>query len=236
MPNGTLDLTEFAEAMRDPETKHLSNLALARRYRVKSATIAIWKRKLGIGHNHKIPKRKGRVGWKNGLSRHERERMLQVNLRLAHKRVAVTVARSPAFAHLYEDMLSEAYMGLWIACEKFDPSLGIQFSTYAVTCINRSLMRFMDDCKFAESGHDAEMKHLPDQRTDDPLVWNEDTWQSVIDQVPENYRPVFVKYYREHKTYKQIAKELGHSPARSQQICISAIKCLRSILCPESYR
>jgi RNA polymerase sigma factor (sigma-70 family) len=35
----------------------------------------------------------------------------------------------------YEDLAQECMMALWKACEKFDSSKGIQFNTYALTCI-----------------------------------------------------------------------------------------------------
>jgi RNA polymerase sigma factor (sigma-70 family) len=42
-------------------------------------------------------------------------------------------AASCRFPH--EDVLQEARMGLWHACQRFDPDRGLKFSTYATACV-----------------------------------------------------------------------------------------------------
>lgn len=42
----------------------------------------------------------------------------------------------------YEDCLQEGFMELWRVCQKFDPSRGLAFATYAVPCIQGAMQRF----------------------------------------------------------------------------------------------
>jgi RNA polymerase sigma factor (sigma-70 family) len=35
----------------------------------------------------------------------------------------------------YDDLYQEGFLALFKACEKFDPSKGVQFNTFATTCI-----------------------------------------------------------------------------------------------------
>jgi RNA polymerase sigma factor (sigma-70 family) len=43
-----------------------------------------------------------------------------------------------------EDLIQEGFLGLWKACLNFDESRGIQFSTYAYTAIERTMMAYID--------------------------------------------------------------------------------------------
>lgn len=45
----------------------------------------------------------------------------------------------------FEDLVQEAYIGLWNACTKFDETKGFEFSTYAVPYIRGTILRFLRD-------------------------------------------------------------------------------------------
>lgn len=42
-----------------------------------------------------------------------------------------------------EDLFQEGYMGLWKACVTFDETKSVQFSTYACTCIKRTMLTYI---------------------------------------------------------------------------------------------
>lgn len=44
-----------------------------------------------------------------------------------------------------DDILQEAYLGLWKACLQFDKSKGYEFSTYAIPLINGNILRMLRD-------------------------------------------------------------------------------------------
>nr|DAH56616.1 MAG TPA: DNA directed RNA polymerase subunit [Caudoviricetes sp.] len=45
--------------------------------------------------------------------------------------------------HLEDDLIQEGMMALWNACNTFDESKGVAFSTYAVKCISNAMGMFM---------------------------------------------------------------------------------------------
>ena len=59
----------------------------------------------------------------------EQKQMVEDNIRLAYKTAHKTATRSPLE---YDDILSVCFLGLIKAVQKFDPSKGFAFSSYAV--------------------------------------------------------------------------------------------------------
>lgn len=72
-----------------------------------------------------------------------RERFVRANLRLAVSYVSKRCNRL-AKAHSVDDLIQAANMGLITACERFDPTRGYRFSTYAYWWIRQSVNRFVD--------------------------------------------------------------------------------------------
>lgn len=48
-----------------------------------------------------------------------------------------------SYPHLYDEILSEARIGLWKACKTFDKSQGFAFATYAIRVISNEIGCFM---------------------------------------------------------------------------------------------
>ena len=70
-----------------------------------------------------------------------RKHMVEANLRLAFHMARKLVGNGVAF----EDLVQEAILGLMRAAEKFDPSLGYKFSTYASQWIWQGITRAVAD-------------------------------------------------------------------------------------------
>jgi RNA polymerase primary sigma factor len=71
-----------------------------------------------------------------------RDRMMLANLRLI--RFAIANVRRPVRSLDSWDMFQEGTVGLMRAVEKFDPELGLRFSTYALWWIRQSIFRGLD--------------------------------------------------------------------------------------------
>ena len=72
-----------------------------------------------------------------------RDRFVKANLRLAVSYVSKRCFRL-AKAHSQDDLIQAANMGLIIAAERFDPTRGYRFSTYAYFWVRQSVSRWAD--------------------------------------------------------------------------------------------
>lgn len=70
-----------------------------------------------------------------------RRHLIQANLRLVVSEAKRYMGRGMSFS----DLIQEGNLGLMKAVEKFDPSLGFRFSTYATWWIRQSVSRAIDD-------------------------------------------------------------------------------------------
>ena len=64
------------------------------------------------------------------------------------------------FGYLCEDLIQEGMLGLWNACQAFDESRGVAFSTYATKCITRAMVDFIR----------KEMRHKKNQLSIDEVI------------------------------------------------------------------
>lgn len=71
-----------------------------------------------------------------------RNRLVEMNAGLAH---SVTKKFARIYTNEFEDLLQVAYLGLIAAVEGFDPSLGYQFSSYAVPRIEGKIKQYLRD-------------------------------------------------------------------------------------------
>ena len=69
-----------------------------------------------------------------------RNKIVEGNLRL----VASIAKRFRKYHSIYNDLIQEGTFGLVNAIEKFDPSMGNAFSTYATYWIRQAIMRYLD--------------------------------------------------------------------------------------------
>ena len=72
-----------------------------------------------------------------------RDRFVQANLRLAVSYVSKRCSRLVK-SHSQDDLIQAANMGLIIAAERFDPTRGYRFSTYAYFWVRQSVSRWAD--------------------------------------------------------------------------------------------
>lgn len=72
-------------------------------------------------------------------------------------------------AHLWEDLLSAARLGLWKACLSFDESRRVQFSTYAGKCIENEIQLLLR----------REARQAQSASLEEPLFEEEDTGEPV---------------------------------------------------------
>ncbi len=83
--------------------------------------------------------------------RHARERLVTANLNLVHH----VVRRYRAMGHDGEDLFQVGCVGLIKAVDRFNPSLGYRFSTYAVPLILGEIQRYLRDAAPAGIGRGA---------------------------------------------------------------------------------
>ena len=68
------------------------------------------------------------------------------NLRLITKIAIAWHRKFQSNVVTFDDLVQQAKIGYLNAIDKYDPRRGVQFSTYAVTAMNRELERYIDDC------------------------------------------------------------------------------------------
>ena len=69
--------------------------------------------------------------------------------------------------HLHKDLMQEGFLGLHRACEAFDPSRGVMFSTYAHGKIRSKMQQYIQ--------YKVNVVHVPKSKEDKPtyLMWGD---------------------------------------------------------------
>lgn len=103
-----------------------------------------WKNYIGYLTRHRLlthdEERSLAFRCKNG-DHDARNRLVEANMRLV-----VNVARSyHSYLIPFEDLVQEGSIGLIAACDRFDPSKGYRFSTYATHWIRQAISRAIDN-------------------------------------------------------------------------------------------
>lgn len=123
-----------------------------------------------------------------------REELIERNVRLA-----INYAKKYRFSGLpFEDLVSEGIIGLHKAADRFDPTLGWKFSTYATWWIRQAIQRYVH--------YNSEMIRVPSQ---------------IIDR---RYKIAQVLRKLPGATDDEIAEELGLSPEEIQDAWKGPVK------------
>jgi RNA polymerase sigma factor (sigma-70 family) len=163
-----------------------------------------------------------------------------------HIGLAMTIAAGLTTERPIEDTeaFGDAMIGLIVAAEHFDPSLGYQFSTYAWRAIRRTIIeghrrrnRHLK-CKRATRVLFVDPEHLKEkQGSGDPLepIDTEDliaTMISKINSLPTQYARVILARL-DGKKLHEIGEDIGLTRERVRQIQISATGMLRQMMASE---
>ena len=130
----------------------------------------------------------------------------------------------------FDDLAAEGQVALVNACRYFDPGRGIEFSTYATTCITKQLVK--------AAGKQSEWRgsHAPLAATEPARKPDEDRSSrkvaAMLDSLPETWATVLRLRYgldREPLTTREVAAVIGRSHQRVFQLEQQALKRLRAM-------
>ena len=133
----------------------------------------------------------------------------------------------------FEDIRQEGYVGLIKACERFNDSKGIKFSTYAYRVIEGHILNFIlqDRHNFKTTMKNGEktttgIKHFDYEKTFNPVgvTFNSNFMLVDLKRVLTD-REFFImkKYYYEKYNFGEIGQLLKCSSSRARQIKNDAI-------------
>ena len=172
-----------------------------------------------------------------------RNQIIRGNLRLVVSIVKKLGGHNRDFAEL----VSDGYVALMKAVEKFDFSRGYRFSTYASwAVINTLLQDSMRDHRRDRSltGYKSMLEAAPDHRNDEsPCVMERERCQEVIrgmlGRLNDRERKIIVSRFglggTRQKTLNQLGEELGITKERVRQIETRARDKLREIAEAEKF-
>ena len=106
-----------------------------------------------------------------------------------------------------EDLMSAGNIGLMKAVDSYDLSKGIEFTTYAVKCIDNSMIRYLD-------GYN---KHLRDISIDDAIYYDKQGNEiKMIDTIKNNTN--IEEEYEESELYEAIRELINQLSERDRKI------------------
>ncbi len=182
------------------------------------------------------------------MNRSDAEALFAENQALAH-----WIVSSKGFGSLFrqhrmdtDDALQVASIGLWHACQRFDPTRGIKLSTYAVQCARGFLLtalnkqRFgvprpvdgaLDLTRFELVGERADLDHIVEDEAPADAVRNERVAavRAAIAQLPERLGRII--HMRMHGAkLDEIGEAFGFTRERARQLVVKAEDRLRRLL------
>ncbi len=166
-----------------------------------------------------------------------KNQIIRANLRLVVSLVKKLSGPNQDFAEL----VSDGYLALIRAIEKFDFSRGYKFSTYASWVIMNNLSRDLRRNHWRDlfvTGYEAMLEAAPDHRNDECLREREQEWcqqaiRGMLGRLNDRERQIIVSRFglegTSRKTLSQLGKELGITKERVRQLEIRACAKLREI-------
>lgn len=133
------------------------------------------------------------------------------------------------YRDIEDDLIQEGMMGLWKACQTFNPSIGSKFSTYAVRVIKNAMGMYVR--KEARSREVYSLDRLIDEDEPKMTFWNIISYDEQEDERNAYALEVLMKVAKEHDCEElvrmrlegmrqvDIAKELGiHQSTVSERL------------------
>ena len=122
---------------------------------------------------------------------------------------------------LFEEYLSEAYIGATKALNTYDEELGVQFSTYCGTCARNEILVFIRNVKnkqlnlLYENDDYTINLILSDVNVEDEIIYKE-LYNKTMDYIENNFKEkkkAIILYKMKHPKYscKKIAEHFGCS-------------------------
>jgi RNA polymerase sigma factor (sigma-70 family) len=172
-----------------------------------------------------------------------RNQIIRGNLRL----VVSLVKKRCRSEHDFAGLVSDGYVALMRAVEKFDFSRGYKFSTYASRAIINSVLR--DSARDHQrdrflTGYEAMLEAAPDRRNDDCPCETEqercrEAIRGMLGRLNDRERKIIVSRFglegTRQKTLDQLGKELGITKERVRQLESRARDKLRMIAEAEKF-
>jgi len=128
-----------------------------------------------------------------------------------------------------EDLKQEGMIGLILAQDSFDASLGNEFSTYATYWIKKYILTALDRERLTDPDIAAYEEHHPETRLSPPDR-AEPELTKYLSSFPENERMVLSASLYDGKCLKEIAQEMGFSVEKTSQLKKKALRRLRSVI------
>lgn len=181
-----------------------------------------------------------------------KEKILNHNLRLVAKTIHYYFSSNAN--DLFDDMFSVGIKGLQDSIELFDPNKGRTFSSYAVPAIRRKILRFLQleekhknvvsldmpiESEYGELNSTL-IEFIPsdedimEEQTD--KILSEERIKIInrfLEGLPPLHREVFIKVWGigcKKRTYREVAKEVGFSLGRIEQIASKTMFKLKKYL------
>ena len=141
---------------------------------------------------------------------------------------------------LYEEYLSEAYIGLTKALNTYDESLGVQFSTYCGTCARNEILMFIRNnknkqIKLMYENVDYTMSLIiSDVNIEDEIVYK-DLYIKTMDYIENNFKEMkrnVILYKMKHPEYscRKIGEHFGCSHSYIVRILVQAEEKVRCFI------
>ncbi|MCK9557518.1 MAG: sigma-70 family RNA polymerase sigma factor [Candidatus Cloacimonetes bacterium] len=127
----------------------------------------------------------------------------------------------------FEDLVQEGMLGLLEANNRYDPSKGTKFSTYAYYWIEKRILAALElELSFQKRTSAMEIEDKVDTNTDVELV-QEGLY--LPESIPEIERKILMLCYSQSYSIKEIAQILQLSTERVKQLRGKALRRLRAL-------